>query len=196
MSIRLFDITLDFSNYLGENKIYTYNFYDKETLNFIINKLLDLDFKTKKILREKPPVFSCNGRILNSNLSLRDNKILSGDIIFICPPKLKTESKLPLIDENTATINSSETILIKNKKSSPLKIEKKEEKEIKAKKEKRSLCLEAKILFCKNKKWLIPLIIFCLLCLGGFIYLIFKLNENNQENYLDEKLISKLDYKI
>ena len=48
MSIRLYNITLDFSNYLGENKIYTYNFYNKETLNFILNNLLNLDFRTKR----------------------------------------------------------------------------------------------------------------------------------------------------
>ena len=189
MSIRLYDITLDFSNYLGENKIYTYNFYDKETLNFIINELLDLDSQTKNNIRENPPVFSCNGRILNSKLSLRDNKIFSGDKILICSPKLKTESKLPLLDENPTTINSSETTLIKNKKSLPLK------KEIKEEKEKKSFCLIAKIFFCKNKKWLIPLIIFCFICLGGGIYLSLKLDEK-KEKYLDEKLISKLDYKI
>ena len=35
MTNRLFDITLDFSDYLSEKKIFINNYYDKETLNLL-----------------------------------------------------------------------------------------------------------------------------------------------------------------
>ena len=190
MSTRLFDITLDFSEYLSEKKIFINNFYDKETLKFIIDKLLDLDLRTKKLLHEKPPIFICNGRKLDSNLSLRYNRIISGDKILVCLPKIKAKSKLVLQDEIITTINNTETMLNIKSKDIPLN------KEIKEKKEKRSLWLVIKAILSKNKKWLIPLIILCLIFIGIGIYLKLKLRKSNEEDYSDEKLISKLDYKI
>ena len=190
MSTRLFDITLDFSEYLSEKKIFINNFYDKETLKFIIDKLLDLDLRTKKLLHEKPPIFICNGRKLDSNLSLRYNRIISGDKILVCLPKIKAKSKLVLQDEIITTINNTKTMLNIKSKDIPLN------KEIKEKKEKRSLWLVIKAILSKNKKWLILLIILCLIFIGIGIYLKLKLRKSNEEDYSDEKLISKLDYKI
>ena len=203
MSNILYDISFDFSDYLGRKKIIIGNFSDKENINFIIENQLKIEEQIKLKLKKNPPIFFINGNIIDGTQTLKSLGIKNGDIIMVRYPKGKVKLKLLNLvqlksqenkeNESNGPILSTkrEFVKFKNKK---LFVETTSENQEEKEKETKTTCIVAKKLFCKNKNWIIPLILFILIILGIGIYLKIKLinNDSPKDNYLDEILIFRL----
>jgi len=199
------DVKFDFSEYYGKKNIMCFlNINENEIIKNIIGKFLGEN------ISENPPIFLINERKIDENLSFKDNNIKEGETISIYKEKKgikeiiikneRTENKhLPIINfietqrENT---NAS----LRKYKGKEVKKEKKIYKyNFKKKKTKRNIknykCFNP---FRKFKNWKLNVLFLFILFIFiiAFILLYFLLNKSNKKkNFIEEKLISNLDYK-
>ena len=201
MARLLENITFDYSNYFPNTTLFIDNFYDNEILYLIADKY---NKKLKNKIEINAQNFFINESILNSKITLKENNIKSGDIIKVI--ELPKNDKM---DNNKAqsyfcyslrAINFEEKSSKKKKRS--IKNFKKEKtynfNDISYKKINWPL-KKSKCNF-KSKKFYIPFIILIIFLLLLFIIIYFSLlkikKEKTKINYIDEKLISSLDYKV
>jgi hypothetical protein len=212
MASILNDIKIDFSEYYGEKKIFCFvNFNENEIIKDIIDKFIG-----EKKLSKNPPILFVNERKIDENLSFKDNNIEKGDTIFVFKEK-KGNKEIIIINENnknkpfpndifseTQRVNSN--ISLRNYKGNELKIEEniykynfknKKKRNIKNKKNNISIknikCLNP---IWKLKNWKLNILILLFISIIIFIILYFLLNNINiKEKFIEEKLISNLDYK-
>ena len=211
MSERVYDIHFDFSNFIKDKKC-TLKVSNQTPLNDII-KALKLNDELKSIFETNNVSFYVNGNKIDGKLSLTENNIKDGETITISKlinKKRLRVSKLAILNENE-NYNESE-----NAFNMTEKIEKKDKKEnendnnndiniTKIKKEefmKKSKCSGFKNICNNNKMKLIIFLLIPLILTSIILLIILTRGDNNNtiENkdikYENEKLISKLEYRV
>ena len=211
MSERVYDIHFDFSNFIKDKKC-TLKVSNQTPLNDII-KALKLNDELKSIFETNNVSFYVNGNKIDGKLSLTENNIKDGETITISKlinKKRLRVSKLAILNENE-NYNESE-----NAFNMTEKIEKKDKKEnendnnndiniTKIKKEefmKKSKCSGFKNICNNNKMKLIIFLLIPLILTSIILLIILTCGDNNNtiENkdikYENEKLISKLEYRV
>jgi len=189
-------IIFDFSPYFGKETKFEEYYSLKDSISSIIKNTNHLSEEMKKRLTIIPPQYAIDGRQIFEKLSFEDNGIENGDIISVS--KFKKKGKLrsirnkdknePVSKEYFITTDNRNTIAL-FKKDENLKVDNKEnEKEI---------FVPQRKCKCFSKIVWISIIILLILAivLSLVLYFIFHKQEE-LKHYYDEKLISKLDYKL
>jgi len=212
------DIKIDFSEYYGEKKIFNFlNFYENEIIKDIIDKFIGA-----KNMSKNPPILFVNERKIDANLNFKDNNIEKGDTILVFKEK-KGFKEIIINNENnknnknnknkhlpignfieTQRIDSN--ISLRNYKGREVKIEEKIYKYNFKSKKKHNIKNKKNNVTIKNtkcfnpiwifKNWKLNIFILFFIFIIIFIILYFLLNKSKKkENFIEEKLISNLDYK-
>ena len=216
------DIKIDFSDYLGEEKIFISSKLNEDE---VINNILEKHIGDKDMLKN-PRFLYVNGREIDENLSFKNNKIEDGDTILVYKDK-KDKNEILIKNEKNKNIQlllfkSLDTMKPDNNFSFSEKFDEKEseieEKIFKYKHKKKRNIKNSKIKKKRNiknnkniknskcfnpfecifKYWKLFVIIFVIIIILVLIFIVlyFLLNKRQiEETFIEEKLISNIDYK-
>ena len=107
-------IKIDFSEYFGEKKIFSFvNFNENEIIKDIIDKFIGA-----QNLSKNPPILFVNERKIDENLSFKDNNIEKGDTILVFKEKKGTKEIIVKNKNNKikhiSIVNFNETQRVNN----------------------------------------------------------------------------------
>ena len=212
MSEKFYDIHFDFSNFIKDKK-YTLKVSNQKPLNDII-KALKLNEELKSLFETNDVLFYVNGNEIDGKLSLSENNIKNGETITISKVINKQRlrvSNLTILNENE-NYNENENVFNMTEK-----IEKKDKKENEKENEnendnnndinitkikKEEFMKKSKCAICINNKMKVLIFLLIPLILTSIILLIILTRggnntiENKGIKYENEKLISKLEYRV
>ena len=195
-------VFFDFSLYFRKEIKFEEYFYSKNLVSSVIKNTNHLNEEMKNQLNNNPAIYRINGRKIIENLSFEDNHIENGNIISVS--KSQNRRKLPPIINYNKNGAASNDIFLFNRNTELFKINenKKEDKEKNSKKNKKeNLLNESKF----SLRVIIISLVFIIISILAMIYVYYyifkeikKEKEKEIENniYYDEKLISKLQYKL
>ena len=189
-------IIFDFSPYFGKEIKFEEYYSLKDSISSIIKNTTHLTEEMKKRLNIIPPQYAIDGRQIFEKLSFEDNGIEYGDIISVS--KFKKKGKLRSIRNKDKNEPVSKEYFITTDNRNTIALFKKEENlKVTNQENGKEIFVSQRKCKCFSKIVWISVIVLLILAivLSLVLYFIFH-RQKELKHYYDEKLISKLDYKL